>query len=107
MNDAREYFRGVEDFIQKNDIKPDAIQQAEIHVKYQGYIDKEREAADKITRLENVIIPDDFDYMRINSITIEARQKLDKIRPKNIAQASRISGVSPADISVLLIFLGR
>lgn len=107
MDDARQYFKGVEEFIQDNDIKPDAVQQAEIHVKYQGYIDKEREAADKITRLENVIIPDDFDYFRINSITIEARQKLDKIRPKNIAQASRISGVSPADISVLLIFLGR
>ncbi|MBO4961164.1 MAG: tRNA uridine-5-carboxymethylaminomethyl(34) synthesis enzyme MnmG [Flavobacteriales bacterium] len=107
MDDARQYFKGVEKFIQDNDIKPDAVQQAEIHVKYQGYIDKEREAADKITRLENVIIPDDFDYFRINSITIEARQKLDKIRPKNIAQASRISGVSPADISVLLIFLGR
>ena len=107
MDDARQYFKGVEEFIQDNDIKPDAVQQAEIHVKYQGYIDKEREAADKITRLENVIIPDDFDYFRINSITIEARQKLDKIRPKNIAQASRRSGVSPADISVLLIFLGR
>lgn len=107
MDDARQYFKGVEEFIQDNNIKPDAVQQAEIHVKYQGYIDKEREAADKITRLENVIIPDDFDYFRINSITIEARQKLDKIRPKNIAQASRISGVSPADISVLLIFLGR
>ncbi|MDD4819266.1 MAG: tRNA uridine-5-carboxymethylaminomethyl(34) synthesis enzyme MnmG [Flavobacteriales bacterium] len=107
MDDIREYFSGVNEFIEENDIRPDAVQQTEVYIKYQGYIEKEKENAAKIQRLENVVIPDDFDFSKIHSITIEARQKLQKVHPKTIAQAARISGVSPADISVLLIFMGR
>lgn len=107
MDDMREVFPSIEAFIVENDIVDDAVQQAEITIKYEGYIEKEQENVRKLHRLESVAIPEDFDFMRIGSISIEARQKLEKIRPRNIGQASRISGVSPADISVLLIFLGR
>lgn len=107
MDDMRETFPSIEAFIVENDIADDAVQQAEITIKYEGYIEKEQENVRKLHRLESVTIPEDFDFMRIGSISIEARQKLEKIRPRNIGQASRISGVSPADISVLLIFLGR
>lgn len=107
MGDMREVFPSIEAFIVENDIADDAVQQAEITIKYEGYIEKEQENVRKLHRLESVTIPEDFDFMRIGSISIEARQKLEKIRPRNIGQASRISGVSPADISVLLIFLGR
>lgn len=107
MDDMRETFPSIEAFIVENDIADDAVQQAEITIKYEGYIEKEQENVRKLHRLESVAIPEDFDFMRIGSISIEARQKLEKIRPRNIGQASRISGVSPADISVLLIFLGR
>ena len=100
-------FHRVEKFVQQNQITREEMEQAEIYIKYAGYIEKEKDNADKLNRLENVAIPADFDYSRITSITIEARQKLEKIRPQNIAQASRISGVSPADISVLLIYMGR
>ncbi|MDO4224273.1 MAG: tRNA uridine-5-carboxymethylaminomethyl(34) synthesis enzyme MnmG [Bergeyella zoohelcum] len=82
-------------------------EQAEINIKYKGYIDKERENVAKLQRLENIKISDDFDFSKISSLSAEAKQKLGKIRPKTIAQACRISGVSPADINVLLIFLGR
>ena len=107
MDDMRETFPSIEAFIVENDIAGDAVQQAEIAIKYEGYIEKEQGNVRKLHRLESVAIPEDFDFMRIGSISIEARQKLEKIRPRNIGQASRISGVSPADISVLLIFLGR
>ena len=107
MDDMRRTFPAIEAFIVENDIADDAVQQAEIAIKYEGYIEKEQENVRKLHRLESVAIPEDFDFMRIGSISIEARQKLEKIRPRNIGQASRISGVSPADISVLLIFLGR
>ena len=107
MDDMRKTFPAIEAFIVENDIADDAVQQAEIAIKYEGYIEKEQENVRKLHRLESVAIPEDFDFMRIGSISIEARQKLEKIRPRNIGQASRISGVSPADISVLLIFLGR
>ena len=82
-------------------------EEAEILVKYEGYIDKEREVADKLKRLEDVKLNPDFDYNSLHSLTIEARQKLTKHRPQTLGQASRISGVSPADISVLAVFLGR
>lgn len=82
-------------------------EQAEINIKYKGYIDKEKENVAKLQRLENIKIPEDFDYSKISSISAEAKQKLNNIRPKTIAQAGRISGVSPADINVLLIYLGR
>jgi tRNA uridine 5-carboxymethylaminomethyl modification enzyme len=83
------------------------IEQAEIQVKYSGYIEKERNNAEKLTRLEDIKIPENFDYYKIKSMSIEAKQKLTAIRPVTISQASRISGVSPADISVLLIYMGR
>ena len=79
----------------------------EVITKYSGYIEKEKSHADKLNRLEDVVIPDNFNFDKIKSISIEAKQKLNKIRPKTIAQASRISGVSPSDISVLLIYMGR
>lgn len=86
---------------------PDIISQTEIQLKYDGYIQREEEIALKMTRLENVTIPDSIDYYSIRSITIESKEKLNTIRPATIGQASRISGVSPSDISVLLITLGR
>ena len=84
-----------------------SIEQAEIKIKYNGYIEREREMADKLNRLEDVRIKDDFNYHKLTSISAEAREKLSKIRPTTIGQASRISGVSPSDISVLLIHFGR
>lgn len=82
-------------------------EQAEINIKYKGYIEKEKENVAKLQRLENIKIPTNFDFSKVSSLSSEAKQKLNKIKPKTIAQASRISGVSPADINVLLIFLGR
>ena len=82
-------------------------EQAEINIKYKGYIEKEKENVAKLQRLETIKIPENFDYSKISSLSTEAKQKLNKIQPKTIAQAGRISGVSPADINVLLIFLGR
>ena len=79
----------------------------EIAIKYKGYIEREAAFAQKILRLDSVTIPDKFDYSTINSLSTESRQKLLRIRPKTIGQASRIPGVSPADISVLLLYLGR
>jgi len=87
-------------------LSPEIIEQAEIRIKYQGYIDKERELANKLGKLENVVIKDDFDYQQLTSLSFEAREKLSKIRPITIGQAARISGVSPADIAVLAIYLG-
>ena len=82
-------------------------EQAEINIKYKGYIEKEKENVAKLQRMENIKIPDDFDFSKVASLSSEALQKMNNIRPKNIAQASRISGVSPADINVLLIYLGK
>lgn len=79
----------------------------EISIKYRGYIDREKENADKLHKLENLIIPDDFDFDKVSGLTIECRQKFKKYNPRTIAQASRISGVSPSDISVLLVYFGR
>ncbi|MBB6371290.1 tRNA uridine-5-carboxymethylaminomethyl(34) synthesis enzyme MnmG [Chryseobacterium shigense] len=82
-------------------------EQAEINIKYKGYIEKEKENVAKLNRLENIKIPDDFDYKSLSSLSAEAKQKMSNVRPKTIAQAGRISGVSPADINVLLVYLGR
>ena len=82
-------------------------EQAEINIKYKGYIEKEKENVAKLNRLETIKIPENFDYSNINSLSGEAKQKLQKVQPQSIAQAGRISGVSPADINVLLIYLGR
>lgn len=87
--------------------RDEIVEAVEIAVKYQGYIDREKKLADKILRLENIRIPDDYDFSKITALSIECRIKLDRYRPRTIAQASRISGVSPADISVLLVHFGR
>ncbi|AWM13635.1 tRNA uridine-5-carboxymethylaminomethyl(34) synthesis enzyme MnmG [Flavobacterium sediminis] len=100
-------FEKVSEYINEHHLDNEIVEQAEIQVKYSGYIEKEKNHADKLNRLEDVTIPDNFDFDKIRSISIEAKQKLNKIRPKTIAQASRISGVSPSDISVLLIYMGR
>ncbi|HEY9169161.1 MAG TPA: tRNA uridine-5-carboxymethylaminomethyl(34) synthesis enzyme MnmG [Lutibacter sp.] len=97
----------VEAFVIDNNIDREVEEQTEIHVKYAGYINKERNQADKVNRLENVSIPSNFDYSKVISLSIEARQKLSKIQPISISQASRISGVSPSDIAVLLVYMGR
>ena len=89
------------------DRKEETIEAAEIQMKYQGYIDREKIIADKIHRLESIRIKDKFDYDQLNSLTIEARQKLKRINPVTLAQASRIPGISPSDINVLLVLLGR
>jgi tRNA uridine 5-carboxymethylaminomethyl modification enzyme len=100
-------FKKVAAYIDEYNLDQEVVEQAEIQVKYSGYIEKEKNNADKLTRLEDMIIPDNFNFDNIQSISIEAKQKLNKIRPRTIAQASRISGVSPSDISVLLIYMGR
>ena len=97
----------VNAYILENGLDTEVLEQAEIQVKYAGYIDKEKSNADKLQRLENVKIPKDFDYSKLQSMSLEARGKLNDIQPVTVSQASRISGVSPADISVLLVYLGR
>ncbi|QTV06679.1 tRNA uridine-5-carboxymethylaminomethyl(34) synthesis enzyme MnmG [Faecalibacter bovis] len=97
----------VANFIEENNINEEELEQTEIQIKYKGYIKKEKQNADKLTRLENLRIPTNINYEAMGSMSIEARQKLTKIKPTTVAQASRISGVSPADISVLLIHMGR
>ena len=94
-------------FLEENKIDKEIIEQAEIHLKYSGYINKEKNNADKLNRLENVKIPSSFNYQKLQSLSFEAREKLSKIQPTSISQASRISGVSPSDISVLLVHMGR
>ncbi len=106
FNDVRK-FPKVEAFIQANKIDEEIVEQTEIHVKYSGYIEKEKNSADKLLRLENIKIPTNFNYNKILSISFEAREKLTKIQPTTISQASRISGVSPSDVSVLLVYMGR
>ena len=100
-------FDAVERYIQDNNLDKEVIEQTEIQVKYSGYIAKEKNNADKLSRLEYVKIPDNFDYSQIKSMSFEAREKLKYIQPTSVAQASRISGVSPNDISVLLVYMGR
>ena len=94
-------------FLEDNAIDKEVIEQAVIHLKYSGYIEKEKNNADKLNRLEKVMIPSKFDYQKVKSLSFEAREKLSKIQPTSISQASRISGVSPSDISVLLVYMGR
>ncbi len=106
IDDVRK-FKAVDAYIKENRLDPEVIEQTEIQVKYAGYIEKEKNNADKLNRLENLKIPNGFDYTRLKSMSMEARQKLEKIQPVTISQASRISGVSPNDISVLLVYLGR
>ena len=95
------------DDVVKQNYQREILDSSEISIKYKGYIQRERQMADKIMRLENLSIPEDFDFDKVESLSIECRQKLKKYAPRTIAQASRISGVSPADISVLLVYFGR
>ena len=100
-------FSPLQAFIEEHSIRSEIIESAEILIKYAGYIDRERMIADKLSRLENLVISEKFNYEELTNLSIEARQKLSKIQPRTIGQASRISGVSPADINVLLILMGR
>ena len=97
----------VSSFVDDNNLDREVLEQTEIQVKYSGYIEKEKVNADKLHRLENVRIPDNFDYSKLKSLSFEAREKLKAIQPVTIAQAARVSGVNPSDISVLLVYLGR
>ena len=97
----------VFNYVNNNRLDSEVLEQTEIQVKYSGYIEKEKNNADKLHRLENVKIPNNFDYSKLKSLSFEAREKLQEIQPVTISQASRISGVSPSDISVLLVYLGR
>jgi tRNA uridine 5-carboxymethylaminomethyl modification enzyme len=106
MDDMRK-IKEVDDFITKHNLDNEAIEQTEIQVKYSGYINKERANADKLNRLEGIKIPENFDYSKLKSLSYEALEKLRDVRPVTVSQASRISGVSPNDISVLLVYMGR
>ena len=97
----------LKNFIDQNNMRDEIVEASEILIKYSGYIERERMLADKLSRLENLVIAGKFNYEELTNLSIEARQKLSKIQPRTIGQASRISGVSPADINVLLILMGR
>lgn len=101
------YLPSLKEFIVQNGIRDEIVESAEILIKYSGYIERERMLANKLSRLENLIIEGKFNYDELSNLSIEARQKLSKIQPRTIGQASRISGVSPADINVLLVLMGR
>ena len=107
INSLKNEVAKLKSFIEKNNLSDEVVEQAEIQIKYRGYIEREKYYAEKMHRLEEIAIPAYFDYNAMNSLTIEARQKLSRIRPETIGQASRIPGVSPADINVLLIKFGR
>ncbi len=94
-------------FMDEHNFSAEVIEEAEIQIKYKGYIEREKHIAEKLHRLENIEIPADFDFFSMQSLTIEARQKLSRIRPTTIGQASRIPGVSPADVNVMLVKFGR
>ena len=107
INSLKNEVAKLKSFIEKNELSDEVVEQAEIQIKYRGYIEREKYYAEKMHRLEEIAIPANFDYNAMHSLTIEARQKLSRIRPETIGQASRIPGVSPADINVLLIKFGR
>jgi tRNA uridine 5-carboxymethylaminomethyl modification enzyme len=107
MKSLMEVVPRLKKFVEANEFSAEVIEQAEIQIKYRGYIEREKYYADKMHRLEDIIIPEGFDYNAMQSLTIEARQKLSRIRPTTIGHASRIPGVSPADINVLLVKFGR
>lgn len=106
MDDMRK-IDSVEEYIKTNKLSREVLEQTEIQIKYAGYINKERANADKLNRLEGIKIPENFDYSKLKSLSYEALEKLRSIKPVTVSQASRISGVSPNDISVLLVYMGR
>ena len=97
----------VSSYLEKHKLSYDILEQAEIQIKYAGYIQKESANAEKLNRLDHIKIPEGFDYDILASLSLEAKEKLNKIKPANLSQASRISGINPSDISVLLVKLGR
>jgi tRNA uridine 5-carboxymethylaminomethyl modification enzyme len=97
----------VADYVAQHNLDHEVLQQTEVQIKYAGYIAKEKNNADKLNRLEGIKIPEGFDYTKLKSLSYEAREKLSNIRPVTVSQASRISGVSPNDISVMLVYMGR
>ncbi len=97
----------VDDYMKAHEVSEEIAEQTEIQVKYAGYIEKELQQVHKMKRLEDIVIPKDFDFDRVKSLSFESREKFKKIRPETLSQASRISGVSPSDISVLLVYMGR
>ena len=99
------YSDRIREFVSKYDLE--SLEEAEILMKYEGYISKEHELVDKQVRLEDLILHDDFDYKRLTSLSAEAREKLTKIKPRTLGQASRISGITPSDVSILMVYLGR
>ena len=107
INSLKNEVAKLKSYIENNNLSDEVVEQTEIQIKYRGYIEREKYYAEKMHRLEEIIIPANFDYNAMQSLTIEARQKLSRIHPETIGQASRIPGVSPADINVLLIKFGR
>ncbi len=107
INSLKEVAPKLKNYINKEDLGDEIIEQAEIQIKYRGYVEREKYYAEKMHRLENIAIPEGFDFNALQSLTIEARQKLSRVRPTTIGHASRIPGVSPADINVLLVKFGR
>ena len=97
----------LQNYLKESKVSKEAIEQAEIIIKYGGYLEKEAEAAKKLSKLEDIKIPQDFNYQKLHSISTEGKEKLTEIKPRSIGQASRISGVSPSDINILLIYMGR
>jgi len=107
INDVIRNNKSIKNFITEGLISEGAIEQVEIDIKYSGYINREKENADKLKRLEYVKIPIDIDYFKFSSLSNESKEKLNEVKPVNIGQAARISGIKPSDISILLIYLGR
>ena len=107
INDVIRNNKSIKKFINEGLISDGAIEQVEIDIKYSGYINREKENADKLKRLEYVKIPIDIDYFKFSSLSNESKEKLNEVKPVNIGQAARISGIKPSDISILLIYLGR
>lgn len=107
LADLIKQVKPIAEYVESENLSDEIVESVEIQLKYDGYIQKEKETAEKLMRLENIILRDDFDYSVINSLSSEAKEKLKKVKPSTIGQASRISGVSPSDISVLMVYLGR
>ena len=107
LSDMVKHQDSLLDFVSRESVSEEEILQTEILMKYSGYIERERESAEKLSRLESLVLHHDFDYASLQSLSSEAREKLEKVRPANIGQAARISGVSPTDINVLMVYLGR
>ena len=106
LNGLADHLPGLQEYLTQNQCTEEIVEEAEIRIKYHGYIERERHIADKMVRLENISIRPDFDFNSLKALSIEARQKLTRIKPSTIGQASRIPGVSPADINVLLVYFG-